>query len=52
MCVNERGWSKVMVFSKRIRDHRTNAVSTGIASPLEIVTVTAVMIWHLNWGYQ
>ena len=50
MSINERGWSKVMVFSERIRDHRAHAVSAGIASPLEIVTV--VMIWHLNWGYQ
>jgi len=50
MSINKRGWSKVMVFSERIRDHRAHAVSAGIASPLEIVT--AVMIWHLNWGYQ
>lgn len=50
MSINKRRWSKVMVFSDRIRDHRAHAVSAGIASPLEIVT--AVMIWHLNWGYQ
>ena len=50
MGINKRGWNKVMIFSERIRDHRAHAVSAGIASPLE--TVTAVMIWHLNWGYQ